>query len=154
MAPWTERCVRASACARRYCRRRPRGRALLGPQASGSGTGARAHGELLPEERQRLVERSPGRRALLVLQVFGQHGVRLGRVPVGIARRRVDLHRDEGVAELPTKRLEALLEAEGIVRETQAEKASARRGALLHAGEIAIGDADVGLELLGQWERE
>ena len=73
---------------------------------------------------------------------------------VGVARRRVDLHRDEGVAELAAQRLEALGEAEGVVAEAQPEQTGARRRALLHPGEIGVGDPDVGLALLAQGERE
>ena len=122
--------------------------------ASGRGPGAGAHAELLPEEGERLVQRRACRRALLVDQVLGQDGVRLLRVAVGIARGRVDLHRDERVAELAAQGLEALFEAEGVVGEAQAEQARPRRGALLHPGQVAVGDPDVRLVLLGERERQ
>src|SRR5258708_40227178 len=97
MAPWTARYAPASGSARRSCAPR---RDASGAQAVGPGARALAHTELLAEEGERLVERGAGRCALLVDEVLGQDGVRLLRVAEGIARRRVDLHRDERVAQL------------------------------------------------------
>ena len=73
---------------------------------------------------------------------------------VGIARCRVDLHRDEGVAEFPAQGLEALFEAEGVVGEAQAEQAGAPRRAFLHPRKVAVGDPDVRFELLREGERQ
>ena len=75
-------------------------------------------------------------------------------MPVRIAGGRVDLHRDERVAELATQGLEALCEAEGVVAETQPEQAGPCQGALLHPGEVVVGDPDVRLVLLGERERQ
>ena len=149
----TARCAPVSGCARRSSAPRP-DESLGGGQGVGPGAGSLAHPELLAEEGECLVERGAGRCALLVDQVLGQDGVRLLRVAVGIARRRVDLHRDERVAQLAAQGLEALFEAEGVVCEAQAEEAGAGGRALLHPGEVAVGDADVRLVLLGERERQ
>ena len=95
-----------------------------------------------------------GGRPLLVDQVLGQDGVRLLRAAVRIARSGVDLDGDECVAELASQGFEALLGADTIVRETQAEQAGAGGGPFLDLGQVAVGDPDVGLELLGERERE
>ena len=44
-------------------------------------------------------------------------------MPVGVAGGGIDLDGDEGLAELAAQRLEAFLEAEGVVAEAQAEDA-------------------------------
>ena len=110
--------------------------------------GTRAHPEVLAEEGERLVEGRPRRRALFVDQMMRQHRVRVLGVPVGVARRRVDLHGEELVPQLAAQRLEALREAEGVVGEAQAEKALARLRTLLDPGQVGVRDADVGLVLL------
>jgi len=121
--PWMARCVPASGSATKSCEPPPD---PLGTHPLGSRPGSRPHAELLAEERQRLVQRGAGRRARIIHQMFGQHGVCLLRVAVGIARSGVDLHCDELVAELAPQRLEAFGEAEGVVGEPQAEQARPR----------------------------
>ena len=60
------------------------------------------------EEREHLVQGVAGRVARLVDQVLGEHRVRVRRDAVRVAGRRVDLHGDERVAQLPAQRLEPL----------------------------------------------
>ena len=75
------------------------------------------------------------------------------RVAVGVARPRVDLHGDELVAQLAPERLEALLEAEGVVGEAQPEQALPGLGPVLDPGQVRIGDADVRLVACPDGER-
>ena len=69
---------------------------------------------------------------------------------VRVALRRVDLDPDEAVAELAAQRLEPLARAEPVAGEAQAEHVDALGRPLLHPGEVGVGDADVGLVLLGR----
>ena len=63
---------------------------------------------------------------------------------VGVARPRVDLDRDELVAQLAPERVEPLLEAEGVVGEAQPEQALAVLGPGFDPGQVGVGDGEVG----------
>ena len=77
---------------------------------------ATAVAEAIGEEREHTVERVAGGVTRLVDEVLGEHRVGAPRDAVRVALRRVDLHRDERVAQLAPQRVEARLGHRGVVR--------------------------------------
>ena len=74
--------------------------------------------------------------------------------PVRVALRRVDLDRDEPVAELAAQGLEASRRDGDVVREAEPEHARTLWRALLRPGEVGVADADRGLALASERERQ
>src|SRR5439155_17340069 len=99
------------------------------PRSFGSSSGRE---QSLLEEGEHLAQRVARRLAGLVDEVVGEHRVGVGRVAVGVALRRVDLHADEAVAELVAQPLEALGRHDLVAGEAQADHARAGIDALLH----------------------
>ena len=85
----------------------------------------RGYVQALGEEGEHPVERVAGGVTGLVDEVLGEHRVRAARDAVRVALRRVDLHRDERVAELVAQRLEPLARHRGVLGEAQAHDARA-----------------------------
>ena len=74
------------------------------------------------------------------------------RDAVRVAAGRVDLHRDERVAELAAQGLEALGGTRRVGGEPQPEHARAVGGTLLHSVEVGVADADGRLALAAERE--
>src|SRR4029450_5168562 len=71
-----------------------------------------------------------------------------------VARRRIDLDRDESVTQLAAQRLEARAGNGGVAGEAEPQEAVTVRGPFLDPREVGRVDADVGLVLLAErkWE--
>src|SRR6476619_6699211 len=78
----------------------------------------------------------------LVDEVLGEHRVRAARNAVRVALRRIDLHRDERVAELAAQGLESLARSREVLGEAQAHDAGTVLCAFLHAREVGVAHAD------------
>ena len=99
------------------------------PGRAPRGPGSRRLTEPFGEEREDAVERFARGVTGLVDEVLGEHRVGGARDAVRVALRRVDLDRDERVAELAPQRVEAGRRHRDVVGEAQTHEARARRRA-------------------------